>query len=396
METSQLYGLITVIILIILGVSIWYLSACNAKTEIVLSRKEGIFQTTTFFGTAPLEPMGTHFFESDDTAPPSDTIQDRMLVYDEAIVVYGEIPRDYLYWGLSGQSREPGCTFASVGDSVSSSDYKSLGLDDYVAAIMTTNPKMYDAVARSIRKEFAINFPSGKLSTVAIMIPSSVYSVTAKYAIVSHSVLRKPNDVVPTYKCRLYKGLHAVATSSSTVEAKIQSKGHHEQATLANELWEQSTRKVADKKQYTVIREVDVHPHTRLSTATPLRLDNRDVTSFVSDAIQLAQDETIVVVAADHALSGKAMYSNVSFCDVNQNRSYVSYTTGDATVKKHSTQSSISALAILDNPSQLCFVGDFASIRITESLYVEPKFRVGPHPDTVLRMRIFVINKVAT
>lgn len=405
MDPNYNYGIITVIIVFVLIISIWYFSNQAKNLAITLNKDDLDFTSRTYADsttddivtdllTPYFSPIGEHFGA-------------RQLNPNEAIVIYGEIPRNCYYWGITGYMYD-GEKYTSLGDSISNATVKSLSVGDGVAVVMLTNPILFEEIKRELLKEWHPVNRRHPLNIIPVYIPDKLYISGAKYTMVLQLSTRKyVNDFKCELKCRHYSGTNVPKQPIPIKTVVDRDCAPKEQDSVSEVIWSRTSLKALDTKQYGYNREIPVYHRESLNNGYSHVLGNRDITMFETEEFDVNEDESIVVVAADHASSSRSTYSSVTFYD--EGCGYGRHTTGDPSNRVRNLNSSVRAHMILNNPgvvdditidpedfdsSNGRYVKTFGSgYRVIERIYSEPVSGIGPGESSVLPMKVFIVKK---
>lgn len=380
----------------------------------------------TCFGQNPQSPYGRPIFRGRDNLiyfrPRNQDeleillLQVREMKTNEAIAIYGSVPRGYLYWGVTGYlydkpvDGQQAVVFASLADSVSTGSVPKRATA--FAAVMTTNPALYLRVKVDLEKTWAAK-SAEPIHVQPIFITADMYGPGYRYAIITRTALYNMTDPLPTYNARLYRYADLPSLVSPTTFFKPRSDQPKEEELLSSVRWNVEARRLIGDK-YNIIQEI---PTTiflgnqvpgglnygwqclYLDDGTPreaplnCRGDNRDSTYIVSNVFQVEKMKTsIAVVAVDHTLTNRATYSSISFYTVAKEYGYLSTITGDTPIGPEA-EKKIVARIIVNNPDDSYFDADgLLNVAATERMYVQPESGVGPSPTSILRFKAFIIS----
>lgn len=352
-------------------------------------------------------------------------LQVRSIAPNEAVAVYGAIPRGYLYWSVTGyvydvqnpETKERVIVFASVADSVSSGREAFAPPVTGFGAVLTSNPRVFEEVKQNLREQWARDHPGEQIVVLPMYIPSYMYNERLyRYATLVRTTLRQMSDPRPVYHSRFYRYANLPAVQVPEVFYIPRSLEPREQDIMSQDLWVDETRQLIASK-YQIIRELgtqnflaglipgglnygwqclfhdDGSPREVLING---RGDNRDSTYILSEAINLTRRQTsVAVVAVNHARTGRASYSSITFYLIEKEYGYSTALTGEAPTKID--RDSLEVKIIVNNPDD-SFFGDLDAIPIaaTERAYVEPTSGVGPAPSSILFFRAFLIEYAPT
>lgn len=424
MVPSYVYGIVTILIIVVLVVVVVYLTMKEKAEALVIEYSDGALGSMAQHPT--LQLFHTHFSEAPLGA--------QKLSKRDALVMYGEVPRGYAYWGITGylydfpSHDDPmlgNILHASIGDTVSSQTVATLSPGDGVAVVLTTNPLLFREVKQQLQADWVKIHRRHPLRVLPIYIPTDLYFEQARYALQLRVVLRRHDQLLPRFACRLYTSHNIVERSVKSIQFRPRTGTPKEQDSVSEEVWYQSAIKALAQKNYTILREVAVQ--RPLQHILPLGLDmgamqaisidngvyvdtpasaqnesrrtafrhsgnytncqgdSRDITMFETGDIAIGPDESIAVVAVDHAMSRRSIYSALHFNHVEG--CYAMYVTGDAIHRTYNLNSTIKAQLTVNTPP-----AGVTSVRVNELIY--PDSDIGPSYDSVLSMKVFVIKRV--
>lgn len=282
------------------------------------------------------------------------------LNYNEALVVYGNIPHKYVYWGITGYSLNKG-QLIPIGDSVSSR-YINGATNTKIVTVLCNNPKLFKAIERDIKKELQC---SGYLCVVnAIYTPREKEYNTVKYCLQTKTVVLHKEDQIPEWKCRLYKSQNIDKEKAEYQELLCTECSVSETHLIDPEIWESSCYKIA-KEKFEKITKVDVFE---------AQYDTRDCKCVSSNTIPSGKE--IFIIAVDHVRADKSKYSCINF--------YTEYI-----VTGNNEQPLPSEKAIV-----LRFIEykTTCPIKIKELIFTDPsqKSCIGPDISTILPMQVYI------
>uniref|UniRef100_A0A6C0AG04 Uncharacterized protein n=1 Tax=viral metagenome TaxID=1070528 RepID=A0A6C0AG04_9ZZZZ len=324
---------------------------------------------------------------------------------NEAILVFFEIPKGYIYWGITGNLYDISNSNNSrtilnknIGDSISIADYYSSSYENNLAVILTKNKNMFNAVKYSFNKEFR-EFSEKNLKILPIFISSEYDKNLPRYNIIVTTVLNHKEEIIPNYKCRFYKFKSQIPYEMGYNKLKINKNLKNESELY--DLWNNKCDQIIQKEGFKTYKKAFVSNFYNV-------YNNRDITCLYSE-IQLENNEDIVVVALDHCMTGKCIYSDITFVDTNlenfeifendlniknkikkvqntRKSSYYNYITGSSNTHKTNLEGKLVTHVIYNN-------NNIKNIRIIEKLYVNYNSRIGPEINTILPMNVYIVKK---
>lgn len=153
------------------------------------------------------------------------------MLFTDAILIWGLIPKDHVYWAITGYlfstpytgpQPPPKQSLVKNGrlivqscfaDSISSANtFSTTGQDQYLALVVTPNPNMVSIVQR----EFYNQFPGASEISVQwknLFIPTEMYSTDYDYCIFTRVVQTPENDIIPPW--------NALWVTSSSVQTPM-------------------------------------------------------------------------------------------------------------------------------------------------------------------------------
>lgn len=323
-------------------------------------------------------------------------IQDPVILNNnQSLMLFCEIPNNYLYWGIIGLIfDEDSGTYQSIGEPVSIADYCSMSHGNKLAVLLVPNKSMFDQIKFSFSKEFQEKSRSN-LKIVPIFVEPG-----KKYSFMCNTILNNKMEKHPIYKSRIY-------TSSNVIFSN-----EKEDNVLKSELclFNSNCRKVEyDFDKWSIKSEEIIHdeiiygfpgedknnldiflPNSikkgyvyDINSDTILEFINRDVLYFACD-LNLEIDEKIIIVALDHSMTNKCIYSDITFSD--QSGVYYSYVTGNSKNNKTNLKNKIICRVIYPPNKK-------GKIRIIEKLYVNYDSKTRPDKNLICPMNVFIVKK---
>ncbi|CAH6418802.1 Hypothetical protein POVN_LOCUS525 [uncultured virus] len=402
---SFVYGIITIIIVVFLIIACMHFSAQSAAEATILHYTDG---ETKLVNQHPTLQDAYANFRGD-----LDPWGERPLSHGEALVMYGHIPKTCAYWGITGYlyKWDGHLMHASLGDPVSSASIASHSGMDGVAVVLTYNVHMFNEVHNSLTQEWNATSRKHLLHVYPMYIPHKMYLPGATYTLQSKVLMHRPGDPIPQFKCRIYTSPNITqkAPFFNCNSYKDRSHAPKEHDVIDEVVWHASADDILAKQGYVPLREIPVrtflddeirdglnHGADAMDKRLYCHADNRDITRFMTPDFTVAPDESIAVISIDHAMSKRGQYSSVTFYNALEELGkklgdpiYATYTTGDALVRKHNQHSTLKAQVTVNNPPP-----HIQKVRCVEHIYVEPTSDIGPGPDSVLPMRVFIIKRV--
>lgn len=437
MGITESYIILIIVLLAIIIIVYIYFYTIQQQQKILLDYSDGIYSNIKTdlcvsspnikcSGNNPLTPYGALYFKGslDMDILSADVVGAgvgaRPIRNNEAIVLYGKIPVGYLYWGITGylyslNINDTSYVIAgSLGDSISSGEVISNNSDNSMVVIMTANPKLYEMVKESIINEF---YDSNNYQFFPIYIPEYMNVEGGYYNLMTRVTLRDPNEAIPTYKCRLYNSSNIGYHTIKDVPLKPRSLVPREQDIVSQENWDIFSDKIIVEKGYNIVRKIKVnyfleklypggvnYGYQCLDSLINCKFDNRDCTYFISDYITVFPGEKVAVVCVDHANSGRAIYSNISFYNSTKEYGYSSYISGDLYAHPDINTNNLVTHVIINNPMAEN-LNDNAdditllhsqkmgmTVNIIERAYLQPNTMVGPATNSLLKMSVYIVS----
>jgi hypothetical protein len=362
-----------VIIIVLLIISYVYFNRQQRREQLILNQEDGVLSTVKDEGYTIVQ-----------TASFNGSLG--QLTSQNAIVIWGEIPYDYPYWGITGYAMD-----RQIGDSVSQGCTKHFVPNDSIAAIMTSNSLMFEQVKRRLLDEWT---STRKLNIMPIYVSldahPGVHTLTLR--IDRHT----PQDPTPPFQCRLYTSPNIAERPAPIVQLKRRDLVPKESDTVSESVWNSSAARTVQDRGYTILREVEVRHHDG-PTTNGAEYTNRDITQLMSDDIRLTAGESIAVVAANHVASHRGTCSSVLF--MSNGSIYSRHMTGSSSNYDRNTGTTIRAVLIINTPGD---VNDEMSIRVVdprnvvqvvERIYTEPSSGIGPGVESILPMKVYIVQQ---
>jgi hypothetical protein len=136
------------------------------------------------------------------------------MAYTDAILIYGTIPFNRVYWAITAYlysipSTSPAAQngrltiAACVANSISAANTFGQSDSDTLALVVSPNPNMFAIV----QKQFYSQFPAsafGSIQWKSIWIPSEMYEADFDYCIFTRIVQTPQNDIIPSWNALWY------------------------------------------------------------------------------------------------------------------------------------------------------------------------------------------------
>lgn len=284
------------------------------------------------------------------------SFEDIFLNYNEALVIYGNIPHKYVYWGITAH-----CEGKLIGDSVSSKSIYGAS-NTKIVAVLTNNPILYESIGKSIKKELQ---KSGYLCIIhPIYTVSNGYN-NNKYTILSQTILPNENDQIPDWKCRLYTSNNIPLKHATCSPLLERSKDVSELSLIPLKTWESSCYNLVKSKGYTPIKVLTCS-------------HNEEIKDFICiESDEIVENKNLFIIVVDHVRSGKSLYSCITF----ESEHVV---TGDSSKPRPSKREIVIKMFQFTVSTR---------IKIQELIYMDPTHTsyIGPCPSSILPMQIFII-----
>lgn len=398
MVASYLYGIVSVIIIIILLIVGYYLYVKSCREELILKATEGTLKG--------VPQLGGLYFQHPSMGG-DELYEPRDITYHDAIVMYGPIPHGYLYWGITGYvyDIDGHRVFAPIGDSVSRGNVEALSPGDGVAVIFTPNPLMFEDISAILNKEWKQSNGRHPLRIFPIYIPPDMPAKT-RYVLLNRIVTRGEEDPIPLFNVRYYTAENAVSVRLPRgCYLKDRSASPKEQDFFKDGegIFDESIQKALVEMKFQPIAKISVKQHLadigglnkgysdiarECKKGNYIDCDgsNRDITRFVSDVIEVSEGVMIGVNAVDHAASRRATFSAIVFYNADTGQPCNMKITGDVYDKKRN-----------DGKLRTVFLKhlpDCKRVRVEEHIYMEETCDIGPAVSSVLAMRVHTIREV--
>lgn len=319
------------------------------------------------------------------------------LNHYQALVVIGDIPIKYRYWGFTGYIHsyltDNNIVMKSLGDSISCSNQCLSNDGTRLVIIMTSNEYMFKEVKFMLTKEFEKD--KQKYLIVPLFIPQYLYFPRAKYTLLFKVSLYDSKDKIPQYKCRMYQAKSIKVSTIPKIFLKNKNLYPKEQNLLSLDKWEKLSSEIVSSKGYKIHKKIDFDDclnseccNISCNLYKNHHTENRDITRIISKVIHLEENQFLAIVAVNHVVSGSALYSDISFYNVINKCSevgYLTHFTGDVNVKKINRNGKLISTLITNYPLE-------KNIRVVENIYVHPTNYTGPNRDFLLGMQIFVVS----
>lgn len=375
------------------------------------------------------------------------------MTYNDAILVFGKIPRNRVYWAWSGYLYSvPGegppsdvvnqtvIIAGTVGDSIDSGNTVSRTEDDYLALVFTPNPEMFDVV----QKQFKTNnrfYSTDDFSIQWKMIPigSNMYASKYTYCLFSRIVQSDYDSSVPPWNCWWFQAKSGVVAGPTLPVMPVQ----QVRSTEPNEInlyfqgdvqnWYAQTLQTAqtrfpqsdaltlDYLQQTVplmswVEGMCPSPEAcglrcgcqGLVYSQNIRFDNDSTIYYVCYPIEVKKNQVLYVIALDHVASTAiTAYSNLTFTDYLTEYSWSGVITGvndplappppnapdgkwPPPIGQGFVQVVESFVVVPDDVFDP--ITNIAQVIITERAYLNPVNQTGPWYTSLAPFQVFLLD----
>ena len=375
--SSQVFAVIALIIVVILIVL--YIYYYEAGENIHLNYLKGDLEISDdIFETSELNPYKVPFFENKEG--PFE------MKKNEAILIYGTIPKGYMYWSIAGylySVKDEHPILSPVGDVISSAENKFISPGDSIAVVFTSNYNMYEEIALRFREEKDIK--NLKIKIIPLIIDDFDKLINPKYTIIFSTALRNKYEKVPDFKCRYYTSDNIKESFVSGIkneEVKEEGVNYSEKDLVSEDIWNVKSVEMVKREGHKIVREVGIH-----NEEVAVKCFNKDAAYIISDEIKLKDNEFIVVVAVNHFSSKICLFSNITF--YNSKNVFYTHVTGDSTSKKfiYPDKKIFTHVIIPKN------LDTSLPVRIEEKIFIDYKSKKNPYVKNILPMKIFICQR---
>ncbi len=336
----------------------------------------------------------------------------KSLQNNQAMVIYGNIPYKYLYWGITGylydyvKNSAKQTVFTPIGDSISSS-IVSGSFNSRMAVVMTSNYQLFSIIKKHLQNEWKEG--SMYINTIVpIYIPPEMTLDQARYTMLIRTIINTEIEEIPPWKCRFYTSVDIPIYTSGPSTYARRSMNPSERQFLSEDKWTENCSRVLVQHGITESSPIKASPF--LSTIFPDGFDNgsqiiqlqetvnaqaatRDCTTIISDDITLTSEQELIIFAVDHAKTGKGLYSSISFQSTENDFEYINVVTGN--IKDVGTifrPNKIILRLIRHDPSKYISKSLDGSyhIKIIERIFINPNSACGPDPKSLLYFQSFI------
>lgn len=336
----QIYGIIIILILIALFIIYYFYYEDNSKqiklhSDNIDFEKIKKLKNSTYFSTDKL------------------TIE-----YNQAIVLEGEIPKNYIYWGINAYD----CyTNNPISLPISSSNYFSKYPGEKIIIILTPNFYLYEEIRISLKNE----------KIVPILIPTDIYKITKEYNLVLHVISNSEFDKMPIFKAKIYFSPNINQNLKKVENVEIYNfETKNEKDILSYDNWELYCFELIPSYNNVFLNPEHI----------PL-FPSYEITELSTDNFICLENSTFYIFAIDHCASKMSLYSWIEIYvnDVLQE----TYVTGNYKYSQPRSET-----VIVNN---LKFnITSNSKVKITEKILYNTFTNIKPPIECLLPMKIFI------
>lgn len=374
--------LIIKIVIIILVVFVIYIIISSSKTpntiNYVMNRNDGTSVNIEDLGQSKFTKYNTFQFTL-----PSDNVDGKVnntplsnaqhLNYNQAMIIYGNIPYRYLYWSINGYNIRDG-NITNLGNPISISRVNG-ECNDGIAVIMTSNYNMYEAAKFHINKYWKQFNPRYKFSIFPIFI--SDHNPESKYMFINRTTIRNELESLPSWNCFIY--------TTQNIPLSISPEHHIFDYSTTPSEFDLIKPETFKKGAYNYIKQINYIPVKQLNvTLISSGLRETNVLSFVSENILLDDKQEIIAICIDHAMYRGSRYSCIDAYDVSNYMCLSSVITGDIVTR--GTPHKDGTLASVFRYSSV------HTFQLEEKIYPHMVSGLAISPTTIIPMIIFIIQ----
>ena len=365
------------------------------------------------------------------------------LNYGEAVVVFGVIPRNKVYWAWTGylwtipwqgtNNRDGRLVIAgTIGDSIDAGNTFSRYENDYLAIVYTPNPNFVDVVKENFLSRVIPN-SNFSIQWKSLLIPTSMYDASYDYCLFSRVLQTDEDKSIPPWQCWFFQATTTDVYKQPSLPVlnpiKIRSTlpNEYEIKTILDEpninLWyeegenfiKEITKNIQLPENWNLYARQTVPYYSWNPSICPdptgpncglicgcqglqskinLRFDNNSTIYYANKEIKVLPKQMMVVYCLDHVASTAVVaYSNITFTDIEKNETsweahisgIVDPTTGPPTVP----EKKIRVFYDLLDKDQRNGLG-IATVIVTERAYLN-KSGTGPWYSALLPCQIFLL-----
>lgn len=341
-----------------------------------------IYQRPVFHRLQPINQMVLS--QMDEKMCPGWYLGARPFSSKDALVIYGNIPNECLYWGITGYLfDEEKQTFSPINDSVSSESVDEKSPRQGVAAILTSNPLMFHSVKKVIERRWETLNKPYSIQIFPIYIPKLLVNDRARFFMMVHSLMINEHTPPPKWSTVLFRSQDIPEKFVKSIEPNYPPEKHSETEVQTQKQWDEMCSQFCQKYSHSELIPVDFKPEKSIS---------RDMTHFESSDIVLTKGKKIVVIAVDHCLTEKSSLSVITFQDCHKNYTFDYKITGHKMYPRKKNQGPFNIHVIECNPWKDYTQKETLTVRVCELVHCEPSTLIGPNSKSVLKMNVFVVD----
>lgn len=364
MNISYIFGVVTIVVLVIIIVSIFYFENTRKRES-----------SSVYFEEIELQPCDFKDFHNPILKTLMDGKQKGYVLEDtKAIVIYGNVPSHKSYWGITAYKMNG--TPKAYGDTVSNRKVQSMSCTNGIAVVLTGNPVLFNYIKRELTKEWKKNNGDRLVKVYPLYTDSTgSWNLVVKYM-----------NELPNFGCRMYNFPGIKTKPIPKLRLIPKDCAPKEEDKISEKIWHKTALKSAKMKGHEIIREVKVSQSS----------DDRDWLKYTTDDINLADDESVLILAIDHVATDRSILSQILY--ETYEKVYGSFITGDVSNRIRNIGSNIRAHIILHNPGKKdknCFsdVQKHEIIRFTELIGPETISGIAPGINSIVAMKVFIVRK---
>lgn len=220
----------------------------------------------------------------------------RIIGINQALVIYGKIPYQYLTWSIAGvEFNDKAYRYCTK----TISDLQAENNDE-VAAVMCTSKLIFKNVSDNLNKLWKQSSSAYKLNIVPLYIRN--YDFRREYTLVFKTGKRHTDDYDPKLQYMFYDFTDIPLSKPETVIESPTYSTTNETRIAKSDVFEGSITRMLKQNNFKVIRKLQVN----------IVEDGLNVVHFKTPNVMLTHGQTLMAFGIDHCRSLKAKYSTLT------------------------------------------------------------------------------------
>lgn len=359
MNESRILSIILIVLLILIALTYLYIKTKVKKSE--YSYMNGSFLP------APEISEHSDIFEQQKIYF-KNYKDDAIYLSDEnAIVIFGDIPKNVSYFSFCPYIYDTCCP---IGHPMSIADHQSYAPDDNFIIIITSNMNIYLDLKIELKYEF-----KEKIKFIPLFIPEDILKNNQRFTVIANFIRKNKDIDIPQFNSRLYTAYNVRKNFVKIKPKMLISQSASEKKIISEDRWNESSILIALKITNSFKFKLSNHFHDTYF--------NKDILSIKSNNIYLEDNQKIIITAIDHTASCVAIFSFISIFDLDENKIFYTYTTGNLENRKLSKNTVHTHIIDPDLQGR-------KNIRVEERIFVNYDTKTAPDINSVLTFNLFI------